>query len=106
MEGKGKVLELYRYGENYIASRIESHHKYREQIYGCQGEVGDKRIDWEFGISRCKLFHIEWINKKVLLYSTGDNIQYLVINHNGKEYEKECVCAYKSLCCTAEINML
>ena len=26
---------------------------------------------------------------KILLYSTGNYIQYLVINYNGKEYEKE-----------------
>ena len=25
----------------------------------------------------------------VLLYSTGNDIQYPVIKHNGKEYEKE-----------------
>ena len=43
-------------------------------------------MDWEFGISRCKLLYIEWINNKVLLYSTGNYIQYPVINHNGKEY--------------------
>ena len=48
-------------------------------------------MDWEFGISRCKLLYIEWINNKVLLYSTGNYIQYPVINHNGKEYEKECI---------------
>ena len=30
---------------------------------------------------------------KVLLHSTGNYIQYSVINHNGKEYEKECMCA-------------
>ena len=30
--------------------------------------------DWEFGISRCKLLYIEWINNKVLLYSTGNYI--------------------------------
>ena len=45
------------------------------------------RIDWEFGISRCKLLLIRWINYKVLLHSTGNYIQYPVINHNGKEYE-------------------
>ena len=28
------------------------------------------------------------MNSKVLLYSTRDNIQYPVINHNGKEYEE------------------
>ena len=42
-------------------------------------------MDWEFGISRCKLLYIEWINNKVLLSSTGNYIKYLVISHNGKE---------------------
>ena len=47
-------------------------------------------IDWEFGISRCKLLYqyIEWKNNKVLLYSTGKYIQYPVINHNWKGQEK------------------
>ena len=46
-------------------------------------------MDWESGVSRCELVYREWINK-VLLYSTGNYIQYPVINHNGKECEKEC----------------
>ena len=33
-----------------------------------------------------------WINNKVLLYIMGNYIQHPVINHNGKEYEKACVC--------------
>ena len=45
-------------------------------------------MDWEFRIRRCKLVYIKWINNKVLLYSTGNYIQYSVISHNGKEYEK------------------
>ena len=28
-------------------------------------------MEWESGVIRCKLSYIEWINKKVLLYSTG-----------------------------------
>ena len=32
--------------------------------------------------------YIEWINSKVLLYSTGNYIQYPVINHNVKEKNK------------------
>ena len=48
-------------------------------------EQGGGGLDWEFGISRCKLLYTEWINNKVLLYSTGNYIQYPVINHNGKE---------------------
>ena len=61
----------------------------REQTCGCQVGEGGGGKDWEAGISRCKLVYIGWINNKVLLYSTGNYIQYPVINHNGKEYEKE-----------------
>ena len=39
---------------------------------------GGGGMDWEFGISRYKLLCIEWINSKVLLYSTGNYIQYPV----------------------------
>ena len=46
-------------------------------------------MDGEFGISRCKLLYIEWINNMVLLDNIGNYIQYPVINHHGKEYEKE-----------------
>ena len=61
--------------------------------------------DWESGISRFKLLYIGWINK-VLLYSTGKYIQYPVINHNIKKYEKEYMCITESLCCAAEINLV
>ena len=39
-----------------------------------------------------------------VLYSTGNYIQYPVINHNGKEYKGEnvCMCITESLCHTAE----
>ena len=55
---------------------------------GCKGEGGGGGRNWEFGVSRCKLLHVEWINNKVLLYSTGNSIQYPRINHNGEEYNK------------------
>ena len=58
------------------------------------GKGGGGGMDWEFGISRCKLLYIEWTNNKVLLCSTGNYIQYPVINHNGKEYEKERMSMY------------
>ena len=57
-----------------------------------KGEVGRGGIDWEFGIGRYKLLYTKWINKKTLLYSTGNYIQYPVINHNGKGYEKIYIC--------------
>ena len=70
-----------------------------------KGSVAGGRMDWEFGISRCKWLYIEWINNKVLLYSTGNYIQYPAICHNGKNMKKKVyICVTKSLYCTAEIN--
>ena len=51
-------------------------------------------MDWDLGVSGCKVLHIGWIHNKVLQYSTGNYIQYPVINQTGKEYEKECVSVY------------
>ena len=42
-----------------------------------KGEGGGNRIDWEFGVRRYKLLHVERINNKVLLCSTGNYIQSL-----------------------------
>ena len=59
----------------------------REQTCGCQGrrDCGGG-LDWKFGVNRCKLLHMEQTENKVLLYSTGNYIQYPGIKHNGKEY--------------------
>ena len=65
-----------------LSTKQKQTHRHREQTCGYQGK------DWEFGISRCKLLYIGWINNKVLLYSTGNYIEYPVINRNGKEYKK------------------
>ena len=59
-----------------------------------KGEWGGGGTDWEFVFSRCKVLYIGWIINKVLVYSMGNYIQYPVINHNGKEYEKECTHGY------------
>ena len=76
---------------------ISQTHEHGEQTCGWQGgEKSEEGIDWELGISRFKLLYIGWVNK-VLLYSTGNYIQYPVINHNGNEYEEEWMCAYVQL---------
>ena len=63
-------------------------------------------MDWELGVSRCKLLHLEWIRNEVLLYGTGNNIQSLVMECDESQYEKKNVhlCMTGSLCCTAEID--
>ena len=63
-------------------------HRHREQTCCCQGGCGGGGMDWESGISGSKLLYREWIKSKILLYSSGNYIQYNVINHNGKEYRK------------------
>ena len=38
-----------------------------EQTCGCPGDGGDSGMDWEFGVSGCKLLHLEWISNETLL---------------------------------------
>ena len=63
------------------------------------------RMDTEFGVSRCKLLHLEWLSNEVLLYGTGNYIQSPGTNHGGRKYKKGNVCIYMtgSLCCEAEM---
>ena len=41
-------------------------------------------MDWEFGVSKCKLFHFEWMGNEVLLNSTGNCVQALGTEHDGR----------------------
>ena len=59
-------------------------HRRRAHTCDCQGGENGGGKDWEFGMRGCKLLCIGWINK-VLMYSTGNYIQSLLINRNGKE---------------------
>ena len=70
-----------------------------------RGSGGGRGMGWEFGVSRCKLLCIGWMNNKVLLYSTGNYIQPPGIKQNGKEYEKRMsLCITESLCCREKIG--
>ena len=74
-----------------------------ENRHGCQkAGSGGGRTRGELGAGRGKLLvvytvYVEWINSKVLLYSTESYIPYPAINHNGKEYKKECVYMYNCI---------
>ena len=43
-------------------------------------------------MSRYTVFCIKQINNEVILYSTGNYSQYLVITYDGKEYMHVCTC--------------
>ena len=60
-------------------------HRHRKQTQWLpRGEGDEEGMEWEAGVSRCKLLYIERINNKVLLQSTEDYILYPMINHNEK----------------------
>ena len=65
-----------------------------KRLVVAKGKRVGRGLEWEVWVSRCKLLYIEWINNKVLLYSTENYIQYLMINHNEKEYIKERIYRY------------
>ena len=48
--------------------------RHRGHACGCQAG----RKDRESGVSRCKVLHIGWISNKVLFYSTGNYINYIL----------------------------
>ena len=61
-------------------------HGLGEQTCGCQGGGGGSGMDWEFGVNRCKLLPLEWISNGILLYSTGNYVGSLVMEHdNGRQ---------------------
>ena len=64
-----------------LSTKQKQTHRHGEQTCDCQGAGG---MDWEFGVSRCKLLHLEWRGNGVLLYSTGNYIQSLGIDHDGR----------------------
>ena len=43
----------------------------REQTCGCWGLGVCAGVDWEFGISRCKLLYTEWINNRCYCIAQG-----------------------------------
>ena len=48
-------------------------------------------MDWEFGVSRCKLLHIRMDKQQGSMVQHRKLYQYSVTNHSGKEYEKDCI---------------
>ena len=85
--------------------KAESLADVENRVVVAQGECAGGGMGWDFGISICELLYIGWINNNILLYSTGNYIQYPVINHSGENMRMNvCMCITESLCCTAEIN--
>ena len=57
-----------------LSTEKKQSHGCGEQICPFQEGRGRSGRDWEFGVNRCKLLHLEWISNESLLYSTGNYI--------------------------------
>ena len=57
-------------------------------------------------VGRCKLLHLGWISNEVLLYSTGNYIQSLGTEHDGRHCKKKnvYVCMAGSLGCQQKLT--
>ena len=63
-----------KYDTEELMYKIETDSRQRLDLLLPRGRAGGGGMDWKFQISRYKLVYIEWINNKVLLYSTGNYI--------------------------------
>ena len=73
-----------KYSTNEPIYKTETDSDKENRLVVAKGVGRGSGMDWEFGVSRCKLLHLEWKSNKVLLYSTGNYIQSPGIDHDGK----------------------
>ena len=77
-------------------------HRHREQTCGCQGAGGKGGENWDQQMQTI-IYTLD--EQQGIWYRMGNYIQYLVINHNRKEYEDRIhICITESLGCIAEIK--
>ena len=83
-----------KYATNELIYKTEADSQTQKTNLWLPKEKDGRGISQELVISGYKVLYIRQINNKVLLYSTGKYIQYLIINHSGKEHEKEYIYIY------------
>ena len=82
-----------KYVTNEPIYKQKQNHVQGEQPLVANGKGIGRGVEWEVGVSSCKLLYMEEINNKVPLYSTENYSQCPIKSHNGKEYVKK-VCMY------------
>ena len=84
------MVSKIKYGTNEPIYKTETNSKdIGNRTVVVKGERVGSGMDRECGVRRCKLLHLEWVSNEILLYSTGDYIQSLEIDHDGRWYEKK-----------------
>ena len=71
---------------NLSTEQKQTQETWKNRLCGCRGRGRGREsgMNWGFGVRRCKLLHLDWISNEVPLYSTGNYVQSLVIEHDGK----------------------
>ena len=64
---------------NYLQNRNRLTNIENRLVVAKLGGMQGSGMEWEFGVSRCKMFSLGWMGSGVLLYSTGSYIQSLGI---------------------------
>ena len=60
-----------------VSVKQKQTHGHREETCGCRGGRVGGGLEWESGVSRCKLLHLEWINSTVLWAAQGTMVNIL-----------------------------
>ena len=77
-----------KYSTNEPIYKLETDTDIENRLMVAKGQEGASGLDWEFGVGRCKLLHLELISNEVLLYSTENYIQSLGIDYDGDNIRK------------------
>ena len=78
-----------KYGTNEPTYKTETDSQiWRTDLWLPRAERGSSGTDREFGVSWCKLFHLDWLSSEVLLYCTGNCVRSLGIRHYRDDMRK------------------
>ena len=78
-----------------LFTRQKQTHRFREQIYGCQGKGERNGQLGTLELTRIHaIFKMDNLTNKVLLYSTGNSVQCYVATWMGGKFGREWVCVY------------
>ena len=64
----------------YMSKRIDM----ESRLVIARGQEKGRGMFGEFRVGRCKLLYLEEISNGVLLYNTGNNVQSLGLEHDGR----------------------
>ena len=62
----GQTLQTVRWQTN-LSTKQQQTRRHENRLVVAKGEGGENGMDWEFGVSGCKLFQLEEMGNAILL---------------------------------------